>query len=78
MHFFGRWASEDKTINLAFQLEEAQPRIDKVPPAHVSMMQVLRDASVFVLILLRRAEGAAGGHSDQNRTPFPHWFEGAR
>lgn len=36
MHFFGRWGSEDKLINLAAQLEQAKPWIDKRPPVHVA------------------------------------------
>ena len=38
MQFFGRWGSEDKLLNLAAQLEAAQPWITQVPPVHVSKL----------------------------------------
>lgn len=36
MHFFGRWGSEGKLINLAAQLEAAQSWLGRTPTIHVS------------------------------------------
>ena len=36
MHFMGRWGSEDKLLNLAAQLEKAQPWAGRTPAVHVS------------------------------------------
>ena len=36
MHFIGRWGDEGKLLNLAAQLERAEPWIENIPPVHVS------------------------------------------